>query len=101
VSAYLVSSWQPAPGQRVADLAAIAQLADQLGRGLPAPDRAAAARVLQRVGGELADREHELGGAGAGQRSRLGMCGDEAADAAQVCVEAEEVGVRWRPRWPG
>jgi hypothetical protein len=91
------SSGRPlAVDQRTGEPPAVADLADERTRLLPDAGLAAAAAVAQAVGGELVDREHEVGGALAAQPAASGLAGGHPAEQPQrVGVEGEN---RRRPR---
>src|SRR5580692_7934269 len=84
---------RPAPaGQRVGDPALVVQLADEAVWGAPDMQRAAVAGVAERVGGDLADRQHEVGAAAGGEPGLRRVARDEIADRAQVGRVAEPGG---------
>jgi hypothetical protein len=76
----LVGGRDTTPGQRVADVAAVLDLADQLIAGGPDGHSAAAAGVAVGVGGKLADREDQVTDPARGGSGAAGVLGDERPD---------------------
>src|SRR6266851_2166216 len=66
-----------AAGQRVGDPALVVDLADEAVRSAPDIQCAAGPCVAEGVGGDLADRQHEVGGAAGGEASLDRVAGDE------------------------
>ena len=70
--------WRPLPpGHRVGDPPAVVHLADDLATGRPDVRGAAPGRVGQRVGGDLTDRQDQVGAALGGQPRALGEAVDQ------------------------
>ena len=97
VAAGSVGGLAPSPGQRVGDVSVILHLAEHLIGRAPGTDHAAAGRVADRVGGQLADREHQVAGAARIQAGGARLAGRELPDRSEVPVEGHEHGVAgWR-----
>ena len=85
-----------AAGQRIGDPALIVELADEAVPGAPDMQDAAGPGMAERVGGDLADRQHEVGGAAGGKPGLGSVAGDEVAYRAQVRRVAEHGRARRR-----
>src|SRR2546430_1203727 len=66
-----------AAGHRVGELAPVLDLADQLVAGTPDPDHAAGTRMGEAVGGQLRDRDLQVGDPVAGEPHQPALGGDQ------------------------
>lgn len=87
----------PVPGQRIGDLPAVSDLADDLEPPVPDLHRSIAAGVAHGIGGELADGDDQVRDTRRRETGLLGAARDKAAARSQVVPVAQRLGVRGRP----